>query len=336
VTTAEDYVWYKLFRAEGFGPRSLAILHQTARDRGVPLAEVFAMDEPTFASTFPALGRGRLKRASFRALKELDEDTLFREYEQLQDSSIALIHADHEQYPGRLLRFIDRGVPLILFCRGNVSLLKHGGVAIVGSRDASDEALQVSRRLANDLALKDQNVISGYAKGVDTSAHLGALEADGTTSIVLSSGILRFSRKKAFNRFRGHADTLVLSQFAPKAGWSARNAMIRNRLVCALSRAVIGVESGGERGSDLRLSGTFNTGKTALDMGIPVFVVSPVSLGSAPAGNTELIILGAVEIEPRDGVEVVLSQLNADVSDLAQPRATAEQRSFFDEAEGNG
>ena len=86
-------------------------------------------------------------------------------------------------------------------------------VSIVGARNVSDKGIRIARKLAGDLASEGINVVSGYAKGVDSEAHLGALEAEGTTTLVLPNGINQLRQKSAFKKFNWDRDILAVSQF---------------------------------------------------------------------------------------------------------------------------
>jgi len=307
MTVKPDFLWYKLFNAEGFGDKSIFIVYNTIKNHNISLEEVFKMDESKFRETFPKLGRDRLNKANIDSIQKVNEktDELYNEYQDLKSEGVEIIYPEHELFPKRILEF---KISPILFCKGNLSLLNSSGVAIVGSRNASEEGLNIARKFASELAMQGKNVISGYAKGIDTNAHLGALEKDGTTTIVLSYGILEFSRKKIFkNENSGwRRNVLIVSQFHPKAKWSSKNAMIRNKLICALSSAMIVIESGPEKDEKGKMSGTFHAGKTALDNKVPLFVVDPDYFRNPPPGNKELIKLGGIKIKPEDGVETIL------------------------------
>ena len=329
MTSTSDLLWYRLFQTEGFGPRARHIIWEGIRDSGFSLERLFGMDRAEFESTFPALGSGRLRRANFDALQSLDEDKLYEEYQALKDSDIEIVHPGHQLYPDSFSALVQRGLLPILFCRGETSLLESQGIAIVGSRNASEEGVRISRQFAGDLALRGENVISGYAKGIDMNAHLGALEKDGTTTIVLSFGILRFSRKPVLDESTWESKSLVVSQFHPAETWNAGNAMSRNKLVCALGKAVIVIECGREQDENGNRSGTFDAGKTALEMSIPLFVVSPNSFKNPPVGNKQLLKRGGIEIQPSDGIAAVLEHLNVQSTEGAKPAPTQEQFTIF-------
>jgi len=221
-----------------------------------------------------------------------------------------VVYPGSKYYPERLLPLAEQyPISPVLFCIGLLSLLKSEGVAIVGSRHPSEESLRIAKKLASDLALSGKNIVSGYAKGIDTSAHLGALEAGGTTTIVIGSGIKGFSIRREFNDFNLARDALVVSQFAPNERWSGVNAMARNKTVCILAEAVVVVESGKERDNQGKMSGTFDAARSALKLQIPLFVFSPASFKRQPSGNSELIKLGGIEITPDNGLSEVLSRI---------------------------
>ena len=96
--------------------------------------------------------------------------------------------------------------------------------------------------------------------------------------MVLPYGIKELRQKSAFSEFDWQRDVLAVSQFDPDVKWLARNAMARNKLVCALSKAVVVIESGPEKDSQGKMSGTFNTAQTALSMNLPLFVLNPNAL----------------------------------------------------------
>ena len=225
----------------------------------------------------------------------------YTEYEQLKTRGVEFIYPRHPDFPPHLLEIAPR-----LFIKGQRKLLTSAGIAIVGSRNVSDTGIRVARKFAADLANAGLNVVSGYAKGVDSEAHLGALAAEGTTTIVLPYGIKELRQKRAFKVFDWQRNVLAISQFDPDAKWSARNAMTRNKLVCALSKAVVVIESGPERDSQGKMSGTFNTAKTARRMGLPLFVLDPRCFDNPPKGNADLIELGGECLDPDGGVEAIV------------------------------
>ena len=175
-----------------------------------------------------------------------------------------------------------------LYVRGNKDLLLRPGVAIVGSRDASKKACMVAQRLGVRFAEAGINVVSGYARGIDASAHHGALSNDGTTTIVLPTGIKRTYIRRELDDFWTHDNVLVVSEFEPNADFTGRQAMTRNKTICEMSQAVIIVQIG------IGNSGTAGTFREARQLGKPVYVIDAKDLEpNLVCGNNDFESRGA-------------------------------------------
>ena len=295
-----DYFWFRLFKARGIGPKSLASIAKILEKEDCQ-PEMLPRSQRDLSVQFPDLSKilnGKIRPA--------DSDRVYMEYEQLKTQGVEFIYPMHPDFPPHLVEIAP-----MLFIKGQRKLLTSDGVAIVGSRDVSDTGIHVARRFAAELVNEGLNVVSGYAKGVDSEAHLGALAAEGTTTMVLPYGIKELRQKSVFKAFDWQRDVLVVSQFDPGVKWLARNAMARNKLVCALSKAVVVIESGPERDSQGKMSGTFNTARTALSMNLPLFVLDPKCFDNPPKGNADLINLGGEYLDPNDGAEAIVKRISA-------------------------
>jgi DNA processing protein len=284
------------------------------RSRGLSVIDLFDLNESTFAEYFPDLGKGRLSKTQFTSLHQLDEEKLLQDYQKLKEQSVHLITIEDERYPKSVLESMQDAAPPILFCRGYLNLLNERGISIVGARDVDESAISITKNIALTLAEHGYNVTSGYAKGIDTAAHSGALEAGGTTTIILSYGINQIFIKKELKESDWERSALFISQFSPDDKFSPGNAMMRNKLVCAMSKAIVVISSGPEIDSEGRRSGTFDAGKSALKMGIPTFVLCQNLLNPIPKGNAELIKLGGNEfsksLEIIKELDELISQLH--------------------------
>ena len=179
-----------------------------------------------------------------------------------------------------------------VYVRGNTDLLRKPSIAIVGSRDASDKAIRIAERLGVRFAEAGVNVVSGYARGIDASAHYGALSGEGTTTIVLPTGIKHTYVRKSLDDYWTNDNTLVISEFPVAAEFTGKQAMIRNRTICDISHAVIIVQIG------VNLTGgTAGTFRDAKKMGKPVYVIAGKDLESnVKCGNSEAVAQGAIEV----------------------------------------
>ena len=289
------YFWMWLCRTNGIGPQKLIsiakILHKHQRQ-----PETLPLNPRELLYEFPELANILNGKIHVE-----DSQRIYIEYHKLKEAGITVLHPSQPDFPEPLL-----DVTPILFIKGEHKLLTSDGVAIVGTRTASDEGIRMARTIAAWFAREDINVVSGYAKGVDSEAHSAALASGGTTTLVLPCGITGLRQKRMFRNFDWERDVLAVSQFAPDAKSTTRHAMVRNKLICALSKAVVVVESGAEQDATGKMSGTFNTGKTALEMNLPLFVVDPEHFVKPPQGNIDLIRSGGTKLDPRDGPMEIL------------------------------
>ena len=300
-----DYFWYRLFKTHGIGAKSLADIVKILEKKNLS-GEILLANRSGEIMQHPKLAKYSAK------ISQEDEDKVLAEYELLKDSSVDIIHPRHPSFPPHLLEIAP-----MLFIAGQRMLLTSESVAIVGSRNVSDTGACIARELAGQLANKKLNIVSGYAKGVDHYAHLGALAAGGTTTMVLPYGIMKLRQDSAFREFNWRDDVLVVSQFNPGDRWREYNAMIRNKLICALSKAVVVIESGPERDAQGKMSGTFNTAQTSLRMSLPLFVINPECFDNPPIGNANLIDLGGERLDSDGAAETISKHVFGEKTELS-------------------
>jgi DNA processing protein len=298
-----EYSWYMLSNVSGFGAKSIHYIFNNLQNNSLTINDLFDLDYTQLSNLFPEIGKGKFSRASFQSFQNLDDEKLFNYFEKLKSEQVYIIGLDDERYPKSVLENMGDNAPPILYCKGYLPLLNTKGVSIVGARDVDEFAIMLTKSIASKLAENALNVTSGYAKGVDTSAHLGALEAQGTTTMILSFGVNHISIKREMKDLNWEKNSLFVTQFAPYEKFSGQNAMARNKLVCAMSKAIVVIASGPERDSQGKMSGTFDAGKSAISMNIPVFVLSPEVLKPTPQGNIDLIKLGGIEFS--NGLDIV-------------------------------
>lgn len=172
---------------------------------------------------------------------------LSREHDRMARSGVDFVNCEDEAYPPLLQQIYDP--PLGLYAKGKLRpRLKT--VAIIGTRHSSVYGRGVARRLAADLVRLGFCVVSGMARGIDTAAHQGALEAGGETAAVLGCGIDIIYPPENLDLYRQIAETGVILSELPFGMPATRNTFpLRNRLISGISQAVIVVESGASGGS---------------------------------------------------------------------------------------
>jgi DNA processing protein len=211
----------------------------------------------------------------------------------------ALLRAIHDPPPG-------------LFLRGSAetALLSLPAVAIVGARACSAYGRQIARSVAREVAAAGLVVISGLARGIDSEAHRGALEAGGSTVAVLGCGIDRDYPAANRELARQIAATgLIVSEYAPGVEPAPWRFPARNRIVSGLCAAAVVVEAR-ER------SGALITADFALEEGREVFAVPGEITSALSAGSNALLRLGAT---PLTGAGDVLESFGLFAAERTEP-----------------
>jgi len=198
---------------------------------------------------------------------------------------IATLFHGEPGWPARLECLAD--APDVLFVLGRRELLAERGVGIVGAREATREGAALTARLAARCAEEGWTIVSGLARGIDAAAHRAALDVEGDTIAVLGCGPeIAYPPENAPLRERILRDGLLVSEFAPGARPVAGNFPRRNRVLAALSDAVVVVES------RLR-SGALVTARYALDQGKDLYAVPGWPTAPGSAGPLQLLRQGA-------------------------------------------
>ena len=245
------------------------------------------------------------------SLRQIAEDEARKVLSRAEAIGAGVTTIGSETYPSRLLDLHDP--PAWLFYSGSLETLADPIVAIVGTRNASAYGERVTRELAMSLARAGACVISGMARGIDATAHRGALEADGRTAAVLGTGIdIAYpAGHRALHAAIG-AKGLLLSELLPGDRANAGSFPRRNRIIAALASVTIVVEAGST-------SGALITASHALELDRVVAAVPGPIDQPQHAGSNELL---------RDGAVVIASVADALalVGLTLPPRAPAAER----------
>lgn len=283
--------WIGFNRAAGIGPARMAAL-----------LELCGSVERAWRAPIQQLREAKIDRATIESLLEMRRTfDPAQELARVRRSGVTVLTWDDPDYPASL-RNIDRSPP-VLYVRGALLPEDELAVAVVGTRHASSYGREVAHSLGSELARAGVTVVSGLALGVDAIAHRAALDAGGRTLAVLGSGVDQIY--PAQNRQIGMDITshgALISDYAMGTKPEARNFPPRNRIISALSRAVVIVEAG-ER------SGALITAEFAADQGRELYAVPGSILNSNSAGCNNLIRQGAT---PLLSVDDLLQQLNVE------------------------
>jgi DNA processing protein len=168
-------------------------------------------------------------------------------------------------YPENLRSVHDR--PPFVFVAGQLRTRDARGVAVVGTRGASERGLRNARAIAEHLVDADYTVVSGLAAGIDTAAHTAALAHGGRTVAVIGAGLRRaYPAQNADLQRRIAAECAVISQFWPDAPPTRRSFPMRNAVMSGFALATVVVEASHTSGARMQA-------RLALEHGRPVFLL---------------------------------------------------------------
>ncbi|SDW27973.1 DNA-processing protein DprA [Paenibacillus sp. CF384] len=205
--------------------------------------------------------------------------------ERMSKLGIQWITRFDESYP-HLLRETPQP-PWIIYAMGRVELLNRHAIAIVGTRGPTAYGRKTASDLARRLSERGMTVVSGMAKGIDTLAHEGALEAFGSTVAVLGTPVDRIYPTENRGLYEQIVRKgVVISEVAPGTPFHPGLFPLRNRIIAGLSLGTVVVEAA-ER------SGSLITADQALDMSRDVFAVPGPISSPKSAGTNGLIRQGA-------------------------------------------
>jgi DNA processing protein len=268
--------WMALTLTPGMGPtrigKAVKALGAAERLFEVSLTELEATGMPAQSAQFIFDGKARIAA----------EDEMKR----VAEAGGSILTQADEAYPERLREIYDP--PAVLWIRGNVDLLARPGIAVVGTRHPSPYGVGMAEMLSRDLANRRLVIFSGMARGVDTAAHKGALEAGGKTVAVWGTGIdviYPKENKKLAENIVASGGTIV-SEYPLGTFPAPQNFPIRNRILSGMSVGVLVIEAA-------EYSGTRITARLAMEQNRDVYAVPGNVTNKNAWGPNTLIKQGA-------------------------------------------
>jgi len=275
--TRERTLWLALALTPGIGPtRARKLLERFAHK----LEAIFRASLTELeASGLPAeAAQSIFSGQSFSAAEE--------EFGKAHACGAHIITPDDDHWPQRLNQIYDP--PIVLYVKGDAALLSKPAIAMVGTRHPTPYGIGMAGRLAQDLAAHGLVILSGMARGIDSHAHRGALNAKGKTIAVWGTGIdVPYPREnKKLAEEIVAAGGAIITEFPVSTFAAPQNFPIRNRIISGLSVAVLVVEAA-------EYSGTRITARCALEQDREVFAVPGNVTNKNSWGPNTLIKQGA-------------------------------------------
>ncbi len=243
--------------------------------------------------------------------------------EEVEKRGVKLISYSDENYPKNLLKIPD--FPLLLYVKGSLDRIDPA-IALIGTRTATLYGKQLAEKTGEELAASGVTVVSGLARGIDTAAHVGALQGKGKTVAVIGSGLSQLYPQE--NRVLAEkiaSNGAVISEYpmnlAPAQGLFPR----RNRIISGLSEATCLIESPLKGGGML----TMELGER---QGRPLFAFPGRIDWPTFEGNHQLIQQGKARLATKG--EDLLKCLNIINNQIVKPKTsllTPEERAFLDQ-----
>ena len=232
---------------------------------------------------------------STRIATLLDGATAFAfRLDDAEQAGLRVVASVDAEYPVVLRERLGPAAPPLLYVAGEPALLAGELLGIVGSRDVVPLGAEAAEAAAVHAVRRGMGVASGGAKGVDRLATGAALEADGFAVGVLAESLERAVRDPEVRRAVADGRLCLCTPYKPTAGFSVANAMGRNKLVYALSRATLVIAADHDKG------GTWAGAVEALRQSIaPVLVWTGAGAGE---GNAELVRLGGTPVDDVEGL----------------------------------
>lgn len=231
---------------------------------------------------------GILSKAELSRVEKISSDEIYEVIKYCKLNDIRIITPEDKEYPRNFKYILDP--PTVLYARGNKLDSSAPTIGIVGARKSSEFGQKAAYSLGAKLALSGFTVVSGGAVGVDSMAHTGAMNAGGSTIVVLGCGIdsdylpLQIPLRK-----RAEIKGTVVSEFEPKSPATRYTFPIRNRIISALSCGVAVIEAG-------RKSGALITATYAIEQNKELFAI-PGNINAPQYGGTnDLLRDGAIPL----------------------------------------
>jgi DNA processing protein len=290
------------------------------------LLRQFGSPEDVFRASLTELEACQLPSAPAQAIqsKRAHQDAE-AELAQLRKINCRLLNWDEPEYPQRLLEIYDP--PPLLYVRGDTGVLNRHSISMVGTRRPTPYGNQVAERLGHDLAERGLAIVSGMARGIDSSAHQGACRATHGAAVgVLGTGvdvIYPKENRKLFAEVEKRG--ALISEFPLGTHPAPENFPVRNRIVAGMSLGVVVVQGA-------QYSGSLITARLAMEFGREVYgVPGNITVDVSFAAN-QIIKQGAKLVTSwEDVVEELPTEIRAELFPV-EATTREERASLFEKA----
>lgn len=288
-----------LQQIKGIGTKTILKISENIIDKSLTIEDLLDF-----------LKRAKIKKLPSLSLKELKDANVAanRIIEYSEKHNISMLSYYDDIFPENLRNAINENgkedPPLLLWYRGDLSILKLPGLAVIGTREATPEGIIGGTYISSEFAKRGFNIISGLAIGCDTCGHIGALNVGGKTTAFLANGLDHESIYPTENQNLAEKVVdnggLLLSEYSVSKNVNRYQLVARDRLQAGLALATLVIQTGIK-------GGTMHAAKTTLLAGKPLYVMkfkSDLANNHEKClGNATLVEKGAKYISGSDNID---------------------------------
>lgn len=301
-----------LTQLEGVGAKTVMRICEVLKEKKLEIKDAKEMSE------FLVLARSRKLVARLREITETDVYKAYSVARRIIDESAAkdIFAASYldASFPSNFLKTVDEkgnaAAPVIIYYKGDISITQKPGIAIIGTREPTNEGERVGELLSYKFSEQGFNVISGLAIGCDTCGHLGALRAKGVTTAILAHGLNMVyppQNEQLAARILENGG-LLLSEYPIGTNLTTYNLVARDRLQSGLAKATLVIQTG-------KNGGTMHAVHSTLAAQKPLYVVkyndAATLAHEKTAGNIYLAQKDAKYISETDNIADIAAKIKS-------------------------
>ena len=308
MTLTKEYIFtltcLKEIGIKGVGPKKVLSIGNTIKERNIPIESL-----EDLASL--------MKTMKEKAINSVRMEDLQKAYnyamnivEASKAEGIGFKGYYDDDFPESLRKTVDEegkeNPPLLLWYRGDFSITKLPGIAVIGTREPTEEGIIGGKYLAGEFAKRGFNIVSGLAIGCDTCGHEGALNVNGKTTAILANGLDNKSIYPPENR--DLAENIVknggvlLSEYPINTSVNRYSLVARDRLQSGLAQATLVIQTG-------KAGGTMHAAKATLAANKPLYVMlfqkEETNKHEKCLGNEALHEQGAIYLKGNDNIDEI-------------------------------
>ena len=303
---------------KGIGPKKILSIGTTINDRELHVDSYEGLHE-----VMKGMKDKKIQNVSLDDLNAAYRDAR-KTIEYSESKGIGLLGYYDEEFPQNLRNTINEegklDPPLLLWYRGDLSILSTTGLAVIGTREPTKVGSAGGEYLAGEFAKRGLNIISGLAIGCDTCGHKGALKVGGKTTAILANGLDHDSIYPEDNQDLAeeivNSGGLLLSEYRIGTTVNRYNLVARDRLQAGLASATLVIQTGVKGGTMHAANATLMANK---DLFVMQFKDEVTNNHEKCLGNTYLIKKGAKYIKGSDNIDSIsenIKKTKTTVTDL--------------------